>query len=118
MNADNPHSGTPRGNSNTIYVECLGGVRPPASDFHFRKQVDFLVNHSGKISMDFIGRFEDLDAGIRELSKALNVDPGLLEKVNSSTHKDFRKYYDSEMVDIVSDLYRDDIEAFGYEFRI
>ena len=73
---------------------------------HFRKQVDFLVNHSGKISMDFIGRFEDLDAGIRELSKALNVDPGLLEKVNSSTHKDFRKYYDSEIMNIESNLNR------------
>ena len=52
---------------------------------------------------------------IKIISEKLNV-PINLKKHNSSRHHHYRDYYDEESKEMVSKLYKEDIEMFGYEF--
>ncbi|GAB5403854.1 MAG: hypothetical protein Aurels2KO_20850 [Aureliella sp.] len=82
---------------------------------HFTLQADYLLD-KGKVGVDFLGRFESLDDDYAQLSEKLNFEVQPLKPFNSSIHDDFRQYYDSRRRDIVGDVYRKDIELFGYSF--
>lgn len=65
--------------------------------------------------LDFIGRFENYneDFEIVKNKLKLNVE---LPHVNASKHKHYTKYYDDNTKEMVYNLFKDDIIAFGYEF--
>ena len=72
---------------------------------------------------DFVVRFESRAEHLAELAGLLGRDPAaVLERhANASEHRertDYRTYYDGhpDAVELVRELYRRDIEAFGYEF--
>jgi len=80
------------------------------------QQHDFLRGRSGQIEIDFIGRYERLQADFTEvLSRiGLSVD---LQHINAQPHEPYRDAYDDEMIEKVRGFYRDDIELFGYLFN-
>ncbi len=83
---------------------------------HFAPQYKFLVNRSGSIDFDFIGRFENLKKDYEVLKSIVNPSAGELKKVNSSKRDNYKLYYDDEMVDIVRRIYHFDVELFKYDF--
>ena len=82
---------------------------------HAQTQKSYVTNHNGKLILDDTFRFEDMDNNIKIISEKLNV-PINLKKHNSSRHHHYRDYYDEESKEMVSKLYKEDIEMFGYEF--
>ena len=88
------------------------------NEAHFKNQYDFL-NINGEICMDFVGRFENLkedwqkvknDIGINHIS---DLGHAMQSKLKIENYRDL---YDSETIDIVSKIYKKDIEIFGYDF--
>jgi len=84
---------------------------------HVVPQVDFLVDESGEIAVDLVGRFENLQACFDEVRARLGRPELVLPHVNRSSHAHYSSYYDSATRDRVGRMYARDIEAFGYAFE-
>lgn len=102
-----------------VFVEhCknrVNGSRKGVYWIHAQPQVSFVTNQKGKVIVDDIFRFEELDSAIRSLNKQLNTSLKM-KRHNASRHKNYRKYYNEKTKEMVYNLYRDDIETFGYNF--
>jgi hypothetical protein len=72
----------------------------------------------GKIALDFVGRFEDLQRDFSCVCERIGIPATCLERHNAQ-FRDFvgyRDYYDDESREIIGRLFKKDIELFGYEF--
>jgi len=79
-------------------------------------QIDWLVDRSGKICLDFIGRFENLEEDFSKVCVALGIKNDKLPHVNKSPHRSYRTYYDKDGLIKVKRFYKRDIEYFNYKF--
>lgn len=82
----------------------------------FQPQHAMLVDSDGRLLADYVGRSEELQAAYDEVCARLGLPGSVLERVNTSEHGDYRQYYDQQLIDGVSSVYRRDLELFGYEF--
>lgn len=84
---------------------------------HFQPQANFLRGQSGRIEMDFIGRFENIQDDFELVRKELG-SPEKLAYVNKTRSKKegYRSYYKDEIQQIVAEVYSEDIKTFGYDF--
>lgn len=81
----------------------------------FQPQVEWLKNDEGKIDIDFIGKFETINEDFDQIKKAIGLEAEL-PHLNASKREGYRSYYDAETREIVALWFREDIEAFGYQF--
>ncbi|WP_136810830.1 sulfotransferase family 2 domain-containing protein [Desulfosediminicola flagellatus] len=113
---------------------------------HVIPQYDFLHDENGNLLVDFIGRFENIQDDFTYVCDQLNIKLKILPHRNKSTSifqkrdnnltkilhstrakfsinhrrntfKRYTDYYDSESIDFVANIYKNDIETFGYEFE-
>ena len=94
------------------------GDRDP--EFHdqpkmFQPQVDWINDADGNSLVDFVGRFERLNDDFTEVCRQIGVDAEL-PHLKSSSHRDFRSYYDDETSALIGDRFQEDIITFGYDF--
>lgn len=82
------------------------------SDF---TQTSCLVDKSGKLLVDFIGRFESLESDFQTICNKIDIAANL-PHINKMDRLGYRDYYDAEMKDLTARLYAEDIERFGYAF--
>ena len=83
---------------------------------YFMPQLNWLTDNNGKLMVDFIGRFENLENDFRFICNKIGVSTDL-PLINKSEHKEFQFYYDDETTEIVKRWFRKDIETFKYEVR-
>ena len=81
----------------------------------FTPQCAFLKDKFGRISMDFIGRFENLEQDFATVAQRLGTQTNL-PHINSSRSRDFRDYYSEASVQAVAKAYAEDIETLEYQF--
>jgi len=81
----------------------------------FQPQVEWLKDDEGKISIDFVGKFESINEDFEQIKNAIGLDAEL-PHLNASKRAGYRTYYDDETREIVAQWFREDIEAFGYRF--
>ena len=60
----------------------------------FVLQKDFVTDDSGKIIVDFIGRYENLSEDFQTICDKLKIDASL-PHANKSQRKTYQQYYDS-----------------------
>lgn len=111
---------------------------------HVIPQYDFLYGKDGQCLMDFIGKFENIQHDFNVVCSELGLpDKKLVHKNRSfslfrrdnniyqalktirdyfsveqkkNTFSRYTEYYDQESIDFVTQLYRKDVETFGYKF--
>lgn len=111
---------------------------------HVIPQYDFLYSEDGKLLVDFVGKFENIDEGYAHIRKQLGLPPKKLPHKNRSlslfrrdnnlyqilktikdamsieqkrnTFKHYTEYYDAETIEFVEQLYIRDVETFNYSF--
>lgn len=84
---------------------------------HFRPQVDFLRGQNGKIELDFIGRFENLQEDFNHVRDHLGLTGKLLFINKTNTKRaPYQTYYTNETQQIAANIYQEDVEAFKYNF--
>ena len=79
-------------------------------------QCHFLEDSEGRLGIEYIGRYERLEADFAQICRQIGVSASL-GQVNTSDHLHFSHYYDAELRSIVADLYSEDIRRFGYSFE-
>lgn len=82
---------------------------------HFRPQYHYMRESRGKVTLDFVGLFENIDADFEVISQAIGVDR-CLPHANQSAHGSYMDHYTDETRAIVARVYREDIESLGYSF--
>lgn len=98
-----------------VYLKKNREYRNPEKMFMPQRQ--WLVNHHGEIAVSFVGRFEKLNEDFGKICQEIGR-PGIsLPHYKASSRRDYREYYDSETIDIVAEVFAEDIEAFGYRFQ-
>jgi hypothetical protein len=70
----------------------------------------------GQLLTEQIGRVEEMQSSYDEIAERIGIPTAELERVNSSNRRDYRDYYDEELIDGVAALYSRDLELFGYKF--
>ncbi len=111
---------------------------------HTVPQYDFLFDDSGKLLVDYLGKFERLQKDFDEVCHKIGISRVTLPHLNISSHafklpwtlkgaarilinivsikrrknifNHYTEYYDDESRELVAYLYQKDIETFGYEF--
>jgi chondroitin 4-sulfotransferase 11 len=83
----------------------------------FWSHLDMLSEKDGRIVADVILRFENLDADYERLCRRISKPYTKLRRTNRSTHAPYWTYYDDETREMVGDLFKNDIEYFGYKFE-
>src|SRR6476646_3638825 len=88
----------------------------PMQHVLFRPQSELLIDDEGRLIADFVGRVEHMQASYDEACARIGIPGRTLERVNDSRRDNYRVYYDQALIDGVADLYRCDLDLFGYEF--
>jgi hypothetical protein len=89
---------------------------PPWAHILFQPQHSFVTDANGEILSDDVGRVEEMQASYDRIATRIGIPAATLDKVNSSNRRNYRDYYDRELIDGVAKLYARDLEYFGYEF--
>ncbi|NBB64628.1 sulfotransferase family 2 domain-containing protein [Pseudomonas sp. ODNR1LW] len=91
--------------------------QPPEQHVLFQPQASLLTDEDGQTLLtDQFGRVEEMQASYDSLCARIGIAPRPLDRVNASTHGDYRVYYDQQLIDGVAARYAQDIELFGYGF--
>lgn len=81
-----------------------------------RPQTYWLKGFNGKIELDFIGRFENLEEDFNEVCKNLNIPHISLPHRIKGSSEDYTEYYSSEAKKMIADIYQEEIDLFNYSF--
>ncbi len=81
-----------------------------------RSQSELLVDENGQLVCDLLIRFEELQCGFDEVCRKIGMKKTVLPVINRTDHDDYRRYYDNQTHDLVAQLFKDDIDLFGYTF--
>ena len=77
-----------------------------------KPQADLLTDDLGGIAMDFVGRYETLQASFDEICERIGIPSSNLPRKNVSEHRSYDQYYDEALKQQVADFYRDDLRLF------
>ena len=81
-----------------------------------RPQLYWITDFKGRIPMDYIGRFENLQQDFQFICDKMNLNQITLpHKVKGSTIH-YKDYYDEKSINIIHEIYREEIELFNYSF--
>ncbi len=80
-----------------------------------RDQVRLVTDLKGQVGVDFLGHMEHLQEDFGRVCTHLGIEASL-PHLNKTQHKDYRDFYDSACRDFVATEWRNEVEAFGYEF--
>ena len=89
---------------------------PPLGHLLFQPQHLFVTGPDGELLADHVGRVEQMQQSYDEIAARIGIPSRPLEKVNATERRDYRDYYDQQLIDGVAKLYARDLELFGYQF--
>jgi hypothetical protein len=78
-------------------------------------QKDFIYSENDELLVDFVGRYENLDADFMHICSRIGISASL-PRLNISNTKPYQDYYTEKTKDLVRQAFEPDIEAFEYSF--
>jgi hypothetical protein len=107
----------------TLDTGVLGRAGPPPQDQghdyrHLtRQQHETVVYPDGRLAVDRVVYFEDLEAGLREVFAVLGRPlPSLPRMKATRRDDDYRRYFDAEARQLFDAAFGQDIAIWGYDF--
>ena len=86
-------------------------------DISAELQHEYILDLRGRIIVDYIARYENLQKDFHEACWRIGIPtPRLPHLRKAEDRKDYRRYYTDELAELVSSHYRRDLEVLGYTF--
>lgn len=85
-----------------------------AEDLELQKE--FIYDKNGKLLIDFVGRFENIQNDFNIICSKINIPQMELPKANPSKHSFYKDYYNKHTRDLIASAFKEDIDTFNYEF--
>lgn len=98
------------------YLEWLVNEENPYPKGATKLQKSMLVDDKGRIVVDRIGRYENLAEDFQTITASIGLDTKL-PIMNTSSHRNYRDYYDTYTQQLVAKHFAEDIDAFEYTFN-
>lgn len=79
----------------------------------------YIVSSSKSIldeEVDLIIRYENLQEDFKKVCGVLNIQDEELPHVNKSKRRDYKDYYDAELIKLVENKFEEEIDLFRYKF--
>ena len=80
-------------------------------------QLMMLTDLDGNVIVDLVGRLECVQEDFSTMCNRIGLPDLKVPHKNKTKHEHYSVYYDDETREMVADLYRRDIEYFGYAFE-
>lgn len=80
-----------------------------------RLQKDFIYSNEGELLVDFVGRYENLEADFQKICSRIGIEASL-PRLNVSNTRPYQQFYTSETEELVRRTFEADIVTFGYNF--
>jgi hypothetical protein len=91
---------------------------PHKEKSHYIPQYDFVYDTKGNLIVDYVLRFENFHADMKELCRLTNINidvAKLCQKCMTSSHNHYSRYLRNyKTIEIIQKLYKKDFDAFGY----
>lgn len=101
----------------TDFVNAIAAIRDEDADIHFGSQYQHVTDSSGKLFVDYIGRFESLADDLAMVAVQLGMPRVELPHLVQSNHGHYSEYYTPETRELVRQRYEKDIKLFSYRFE-
>ena len=98
------------------FVRTVAGIPDESADIHWRSQYVNLVDRDDNLVVDFLGRVEEIEAGVREVASRTGLT-FKLGHYRKSDRRPYTAYYTDETRQLVASRYAADIAMFGYTFE-
>lgn len=98
------------------FKEYVQNVVVPCKTTHVLPQHEF-VCVGGKISVDKITKYENFSEGLNEVFSIIGIKNYTIKKLNASAREEFGSYFDKELYNVISVVYKKDFELFDYEMQ-
>jgi hypothetical protein len=85
--------------------------------FEINPQLFWIKDRNGKIAIDFIGRFENLEEDFSTVANELKLKTSILPKLIVGGKINYQDEYDNEMIEVIRNKYAEEIELFNYQFE-
>lgn len=82
----------------------------------FMPQSNWISDPDGRIIVDFVGRFENIQADFAHVASKIGNKVRALPHHKASKRGGYQQYYSDESRNIVEERFSKDIENFGYRF--
>ncbi len=80
-------------------------------------QHEYIVDLQGRVIVDFIGRFENIEEDFHEVCQQIGIKtPPLPHLRKAEERDDYRRYYTDELAELIGNHYRRDLELLDYRF--
>ena len=90
------------------------GLLPYPKSIAFN-QMDYITAKDGRMAMNFVGRFENLETDFEQICNTIGIKMHL-PHANAYKKNNYREYYGPEEILKVQSMYQRDLEHFGYAF--
>jgi hypothetical protein len=97
------------------YLQWVINTKNPFPKGATKLQKDIITDSTGKLIVDFVGRYETLEADFSTICQVLNLQ-ATLPYLNQSKHQDYQSYYNEKTRKLVEEHFQEDIALFGYTF--
>lgn len=87
------------------------------NDHILQSQYDFLKDDNSRLSLDFIGRFEQFHTDLGVVKKYLGINAQFIPEVFKTRKKHYSLYYKPSSRKRARGYLKQDIQAFGYTFN-
>ena len=83
----------------------------------FMTQSRHLIDNKGKININYIGKIENLEEDLKIILYTIGFKniTHLPFKKNSKKHKDYKSYYDNQILKEINNIFKEDFENFDYK---
>lgn len=87
-----------------------------SNSWALRPQTYWLQDYSGRVALDFIGKFESLSEDFEKMKTTFNLNPSLTlpHKIKGSGESSYKDRFDERSSKLVQQRYADEIDLFGY----
>lgn len=91
-------------------------LKKTAGEGMLRPQTYWLKSFDGKIHLDFIGKFENLEKDFKTVCATVNLNDTELPHRIKGSSSNYYEHYDKESRELISFIYKEEIKLFNYVF--